>query len=175
MTLWTISDTHFGHANMLTFKREDGITPVRQFENVEEMDEVMVDNWNRIVKPQDHVYHLGDVCMNPKHLDICFRLNGHKRLILGNHDHWDMRKYQPYFEKIFASRVFDGMIMTHIPVHVDSLGRFGANVHGHVHLNSLPDPRYVNACVEVRRFAPVALEDIKKEVRLANAQLLEAA
>src|SRR6267142_5019611 len=119
MTLWFISDTHFSHAKMVQeFKLADG-SPARDFKSVEEMDETIIAHWNEIVKPQDHIYHLGDVTMFRKVAQIKYsvldRLNGHKRLLLGNHDADKIENYLPWFEKIFACRVLDNILFTHIP------------------------------------------------------------
>ena len=164
--IWIISDTHFGHAAILTFKNLDG-SPVRPFSSVEEMDETMVDRWNSVVRPQDHIYHLGDVAMRKEHLATVGRLNGHKRLVRGNHDIFKTRDYLKYFEEIHAVRVLDGMLFSHIPIHPESLGRFAANIHGHVH--GLPQgiygPKYYNVSVEVTDYAPISLEDLKKRVK----------
>jgi len=81
-----ISDTHFSHENILTFNREDGQKVRPGFSSFEEMDEYIVNKWNSVVKPQDKVYHLGDVVMKKRYIDVVKRLNGRKRLIMGNHD-----------------------------------------------------------------------------------------
>lgn len=168
-----ISDTHFGHANILTFKNYDG-SPVRPFGSVEEMDQTMIDNWNKVVRPQDVVYHLGDVAINKKYIHLVGRCNGHKRLIMGNHDIFKLDLYTPFFEKIMAMRVFPGKcIMTHVPVHYDCLERFKLNIHGHLHNNKIAkitrdygmisasnDDRYVNVSVECINYTPVPLESI---------------
>ena len=130
--IFIISDTHFGHANILTFSNADG-SPVRSFSCVEEMDQHMIDRWNSVVRPQDHVYHLGDVAMKRPYLDTIGKCNGHKRLVRGNHDIFRTKDYLKYFDEVYATRVLDGMIFTHIPIHPESMGRFGVNVHGHVH------------------------------------------
>ena len=147
-----ISDTHFGHGNALTFKRADG-SPLRDFASVEEMDEHMIENWNRVVKPNDKVIHLGDIVINRKFLKTLERLNGKKKLIMGNHDIWDITDLIPYFYDVKAYRVFDKHIFSHIPVHKESIGRFAANVHGHLHSNEVMekgdiDPYYICMSVE---------------------------
>jgi calcineurin-like phosphoesterase family protein len=163
--IFVISDTHFDHANILTFKRADG-SLLRDFHYVEEMNEHMIERWNSVVRPQDKIYHLGDVTM-AKQLPnrIMDRLAGHKRLVRGNHDMGATREYLRYFEEVYACRVLDKMIFTHIPIHPESLGRFKANVHGHVH--ALPrhhfGPNYFNVSVEAINYTPVSLEDIKKK------------
>ena len=66
---WLVSDTHFGHEKICLFKREDG-SPLRPFSHADEMDEFMVKAWNERVKPSDKVYHLGDVAIRRKSLEI---------------------------------------------------------------------------------------------------------
>lgn len=79
---WFTSDTHFGHQNILKFCPWN-----RPFSTVEEMDEHLVDVWNRDVKPEDTVYFLGDFALKftmvEKYLP---RLLGNIIWIPGNHD-----------------------------------------------------------------------------------------
>ena len=171
MTLWLISDTHFSHANILNFTDAAGARIRPEFDTVTQMNEAMIERWNSVVKPADHVYHLGDVTMlrgaARKQVEpLLRRLNGHKRLVMGNHDLNAAEWYLEFFEKVMAIRVLNNWVMTHIPVHPASLGRFTGNIHGHIHrshvLTSLhhPDPRYVNVSVEVINYTPVPLESI---------------
>ena len=164
--LFVISDWHLGHAGILTFKNEDG-SPVRSFDSVQEMDEFMIERNNSVVRPQDHLYFLGDAAMRREHLDKVARFNGHKRLVRGNHDIFRTKDYLKYFDEIYASRVLDGMIFTHIPIHPESLGRFTANVHGHVHgqPQGKYGPKYYNVSVEIVGYTPVSLEDLKVRIR----------
>lgn len=53
--IFYIADTHFGHANILRFDQ-------RPFKDLEEMHDVLIDNWNRVVASADWVYILGDFC-----------------------------------------------------------------------------------------------------------------
>jgi calcineurin-like phosphoesterase family protein len=168
------SDHHFGHANILTFKRDDG-TALREFESVSHMNEHMVNCHNSVVKPGDKMYFLGDVCMDRKGqgLEILARMNGTKVLIKGNHDQCKPADYLRYFKDIRGSHQFEGLIMTHIPIHAESLGRWGLNVHGHLHyqvvrmpLAQIPDQRYFNVGMERINYTPVSLEEIKKQVKV---------
>lgn len=163
--IFLISDTHFGHANILNFKRPDG-TPMRVFDDVNHMNEHMIDRWNSVVRPQDKIYHLGDVTMF-KQLDgrILNRLNGHKRLVRGNHDVAPTKQYLQWFDEIYACRVLDRMLLTHIPIHTESLGRFRANIHGHIHAHPSFGPQYVNVSVEAIDYTPVSLEEISAKVK----------
>ena len=176
-----VSDTHFGHEKTCTmFKRADG-TPLRPFKTVEEMDEEMVRRWNERVGKKDKVYHLGDVVINRKYLEILGRLNGDKVLIRGNHDIFKLEDYTKYFRDVRGYHVMNGMILSHVPVHPESLGRFGVNVHGHLHYQRVKkivgvdktgaftysdeiDPRYHCVCVEQTDYTPITLEEVKKRV-----------
>lgn len=163
-----ISDTHFGHEKTCTvFKNEDG-SPLRPFANAAEMDEAMVERWNAVVKPEDKVYHLGDVVINKKFLNVVSRLNGHKRLIRGNHDIMKTQQYVDVgFKEIYGVRVVvDNFILSHIPLHPDCVNpRFRINVHGHLHGNVLDDPRYISVCVEQINYTPISLEDLNARVK----------
>lgn len=189
---FVISDTHFGHTNSWEkFKREDG-SPLRPFSSTEEMDETMIERWNAKVKPQDTVYHLGDVVINQKSLHLVSRLNGRKILVRGNHDIFKDKQYTDVgFEQIHGVRVFvDKFILSHIPLHPDCVTeRFKVNVHGHLHanqvqvkrVNSIPghpmancvtnmvtfesiDPRYLCVSVEHTNYEPLHFDEVQARI-----------
>jgi len=168
-SVFLVSDTHFGHKGVCHFTRNDGVTKLRPFDTPEEMDEFMVEAWNKKVKPTDKVYHLGDVVINRKALGIMDRLNGDKVLIRGNHDIFRDDEYRKYFRELRAYHVMNGLILSHIPIHEESLGRFGCNIHGHTHANRVMkdgviDPRYHAVCVEQTDWAPILFEDVLKRI-----------
>jgi len=174
MNVFLISDTHFSHKNICSFTKNDG-SKLRPFDNVEEMDELMIENWNKTVRPIDKVYHLGDVAINRNGLKVLKRLNGKKVLIKGNHDIFPLKDYLPHFYDIRAYHILDKMILSHIPVHSISRGRFKANIHGHTHSNKVMrelfgpsygpfeeiDPFYFCVCVEQINYTPISLEEVK--------------
>lgn len=180
-SVFLTSDTHFGHSGVCRFLTNTG-EKLRPWDNPDDMDEEMVKRWNETVKPNDKVYHLGDVVINRKALAIMHRLNGDKVLIKGNHDIFKMDDYTAHFREIRAYHVMNGMILSHIPVHEASLGRFGTNVHGHLHSNRVMkangfdkktgtvtygdqiDPRYHCVCVEQTDFRPILFEDVVKRI-----------
>ena len=128
---WFISDTHFGHKNILEYERE-----ARPFSSIEEMHEVMIENWNRVVGSQDIVYHLGDFAFGRHNIQIAERLNGKKRLVMGNHDTYPTADYLKYFDKLYGVVFYERCILSHTPVHPNGLGsRWMLNVHGHLHSN----------------------------------------
>jgi calcineurin-like phosphoesterase family protein len=187
--VFLVSDTHFGHAGVCRFTRNDGVTKLRPWDDAAEMDEAMVKAWNERVRPNDKVYHLGDVVMSRKSLAIMSRLNGDKVLIRGNHDIFKDEDYREHFRELRAYHVMNGMILSHIPVHVESLGRFGVNIHGHLHANRVKkirgvnaktgeilysddiDPRYHCVCVEQTDFAPILFEDVIKRIELEGGEV----
>jgi len=146
------------------------------------MDEEMVKRWNDRVRPNDKVYHLGDVVINRKSLSILHRLNGDKVLIRGNHDIFRDEEYREHFRELRAYHVMNGMILSHIPLHEASLGRFGVNIHGHLHSGRVKkargvdaktgsilysdeiDTRYHCVCVEQTDFTPILFEDVIKRI-----------
>ena len=171
--IFFISDHHFGHANILTFKNSDG-TLLREFDDVDHMNEIMIQRHNLVVRPSDKVYFLGDVVISRKTsaLQVLARLNGEKVLIKGNHDQCNADAYLQYFKDIRGSHQFEGLIMTHIPIHPESLARWGLNVHGHLHnnvvrmpLSQIPDKRYFNVSVERLNYTPISLEELRKAAK----------
>lgn len=163
---WLVSDTHFCHDNVIGYCD-------RPWTTSEEMDEGLIENWNSVVRPEDKVYHLGDVYMGDRSYDrigaILKRLNGHKRLILGNHDSGKDPILYRYFEQINVWKKWGdvGLLLTHVPVHPTTLGetRFDGkefiNVHGHIHQNKSPDGPYRCVCVEQINYTPINIEEIR--------------
>ena len=148
-SVFLVSDTHFGHHGVCHFTRNDGVTKLRPWDNAEEMDEEMVKRWNETVRPNDKV------------------------LIRGNHDIFRDDEYRQYFRELRAYHVMNGMILSHIPIHTESLGRFGTNIHGHLHANRVMkmwirgpeiDTRYHCVCVEQTDFRPILFEDVIKRI-----------
>ncbi len=164
--VFLISDTHFGHYNMYQFMHEDGTRVRQEFSNVEEGDHAMIENWNNVVKPTDKVYHLGDVFINRRARFILDALNGKKVLIKGNHDIFSLENYTPYFKDIRAYHILDKLLLSHIPIHKDSIGKCKGNVHGHLHRKVVldkwgkPDVHYKSVCVEHINYTPVEFSEI---------------
>ncbi len=175
-SVFLYSDPHFGHQGVCRFLRSDG-TKLRPWDTAEEMDEHLVKVYNERVKPNDKIYFLGDVVINRKALKTLARLNGDKVLIRGNHDIFRDVEYREHFRELRAYHVMNGMILSHIPIHPESLGRFGVNIHGHTHANrvmlsgfngkttDIVDVRYHCVCVEQTDFAPILFEDVVKRIK----------
>ena len=153
--IWVISDTHFGHENIIKYCG-------RPFKDAAEMDAALIANWNAVVQPHHHVYHLGDVAVSQQRLNqVMPQLNGKKRLVLGNHDnHAPIQDYAKYFEKILVWRLFKPVLLTHVPIHASSIRKARANVHGHTHEKPSYSGPYINVCVEHTNYAPVHLDTL---------------
>lgn len=160
--IWLVSDTHFFHENIIRYAG-------RPFSSAEEMNEVMIENWNRVVKPGDKVYHLGDVAMGPREEvpSLLARLKGSKRLIVGNHDDIPWFCKGGWFKKVLMWRVLPefNILLTHVPVHESSIHERivvagGVNVHGHIHEKTSPTGPYRCVCVEHTNYTPVNIEEL---------------
>lgn len=101
MNTWFTADHHFGHANIITYCN-------RPFYSAGEMDEAMVARWNEVVRPDDVVYHLGDLTLSK---DIRYvagileRLNGVVRLVPGGHDKWVNRITSRWEGDVFSRKL----------------------------------------------------------------------
>jgi calcineurin-like phosphoesterase family protein len=85
------SDLHFRHENIIKFCN-------RPFTNADEMDAALIDKWNKKVALEDDVYIVGDYMYRSRISisDYCKALNGHKHLIVGNHDAPKLRNKANY-------------------------------------------------------------------------------
>lgn len=151
------ADTHFGHKKIIEFEAN-----ARPFFTVEEMNEALVDNWNSVVGKKDVIYHLGDVLFGRDAFKYLGRLNGIKKLIMGNHDHYASALYLEHFTKVVPYWRFEDVLLSHVPVHPSQFPRFDANFHGHMHSKYIDDNRYVNMSVERWNLTPVEWETVRK-------------
>ena len=176
------SDTHFSHINMCKFLDYDG-NRVRPFDSWTEADEVMIQNWNEMVKPEDKIYHLGDLSFNKNEADkIMPRLHGKKCLIRGNHDLFKLNWYALWFYDIRGCYNLENYFLTHVPIHPDSKARFKMNIHGHLHrglvyqhnkqgeITPIPDPWYRNVCMDANDYKPIPFETIQHEFSVFKQQ-----
>lgn len=162
-----ISDTHFGHKGILTF---ESVKPYRPFDDIEEHNEHLVQNWNSVVRDHDIVYHHGDFAFSSQ-FQFLARLRGKIILIGGNHDY--PQKHQMIVDYCDGGRVkYCGcvekgeVILTHIPVHPQQLeSRFKYNIHGHLHTYNIDDPRYLNVSCEQINLTPISYEEVKSIMR----------
>lgn len=176
--IWFISDMHLGH-RLVTISR--GFSKLQKEDvtddEVNDMNERIISNYNSLITNNDIVFNLGDVVFQQKkYLDVLLpRLNGKKKiLILGNHEHSDIKKYTPYFHEFYSFyNKFGNIILSHIPIHRSQLeGRFmnHTNVHGHIHIDGedslqLNDKKYYNVNCEFHDLKPVHISTIQKYIK----------
>jgi len=162
--IWFIADTHFQHKNILEFE------PIhRPFRSIEEHDETIIANWNRVVRPNDIIWHLGDFCFGGRgNVSIAGRLNGHRRLVMGNHDCYGVELYAQYFEKVYGAIHYKEFILTHIPIkkayHPEIV-----NIHGHTHSKSINEAGYICVSVEQTNLTPIHIDEISAKIK-ANSE-----
>lgn len=164
MKVFVISDTHFGHKNIIDYCN-------RPFKSVEGMDEAMIKNWNETVSNNDVVIHLGDLGLGKKEYiaDIVKRLNGKKILIMGNHDNWSEQTYRDMgFHTVsrFPILYADFYLMSHAPIQ-DNTGDF-IQIFGHVHDKGkdFEKPGKSFCCsVENIQYTPIELTKIEEILR----------
>ena len=159
MSIWFTSDTHFGHANIIRFCD-------RPFGSIEEHDEVLIDNWNKCIKPGDDVYHMGDFSFDKRPDIVARRLNGRKHLIRGNHDHFKQSKLiNPHFEwiKDYHSLKVDKQkfILFHYPIR-NWHHCYKGTIHlfGHSHGGTPDMGKSTDAGVDCWDYSPVHIDTI---------------
>jgi calcineurin-like phosphoesterase family protein len=154
--VFAIADTHFHHRKIIGLEGAH-----RRFATIEEHDRELVARWNATVKPNDTVWHLGDVYFGGRDQHhILGELNGLKKLVLGNHDGYPVEMYQQYFSRIYGAAEYRHCILTHVPVHPDQFRRYERNIHGHTHSAKLEDPRYICVSAEQTDLRPVLFDTL---------------
>ncbi|QLC35558.1 hypothetical protein EFA46_015120 (plasmid) [Halarchaeum sp. CBA1220] len=160
--MYVLSDTHFGHANIIDYCE-------RPFESVEEMNEALIENWNASVEADDEVVFVGDLTIDGSaeaFLRWITRLNGDIVFVVGDHDHEvlttldDVVVYEHYRFEYGGKRFYCVHDPDDAPTNVDSWV-----LHGHHHNNwpddypfVNPDERRVNVSVELLDYGPLSLE-----------------
>ena len=163
--IWFTADLHLGHEDVIA-KRH------RPFADVREMNEALIENYNRRVAPDDTVYILGDLCHKVSLEEanaLIARLNGHKILLAGNHDlDYDPALFEERHD--FLMRDFEGrrFVMIHYAL-MDwpKRKRGGIHLHGHLHESRAYNEanrarglfRY-DVGVDANDLRPVSLEEI---------------
>jgi len=165
MNTFFTADTHFGHRRILEYCK-------RPFATVYEMDKALVANWNRVVKPGDTIYHLGDVafcCTSKYYSDIFFQLNGTKHLILGNHDKLaekHIAMYPTAWASVQQMKEIDiadqKIVMCHYPMRTWHHSYRGTwQLYGHVH-GTFPDyGKSTDVGVDCWDYTPVSFDQLK--------------
>ena len=137
MTIRYIADMHFDYDSIIAYDN-------RPFDSVEEMNEALIANWNRVVTdPEDLTWILGDFCAGDaaRWRELLSRLNGRKALILGNHDDLgvlNLETVRTQLEDVAEYReILDKerhVVLCHYPILAFRDHYFGwYHLYGHVH------------------------------------------
>ena len=173
--IWFTSDQHYGHENIIKFCN-------RPFQNTEEMKETLIENHNKVVKPGDRVYHLGDIfwrtTSDNEALEILTRLQGEHYYIRGNHEEvlkrskavrdsfiWirdtenlSVGNYPKIWLAHYAHRVWNGS-------HKGAYHLFG---HTHAELPNVGSLSF-DVGVDAQNFSPISLEQVhQKMLKIAD-------
>jgi calcineurin-like phosphoesterase family protein len=168
---WFSSDLHLGHENLI-------IRAGRPFSNVEEMDRVIIENWNNLIKPTDRVFIIGDLAWGSRRrvIDYLKVLSGRKHLLKGNHDHHkvfkgETLKYLEWMKEYYELKINDAemdvvqeIMLFHYPIGSWNKMHHGSwQLHGHSH-GSYPQSDHLaqyDVSVDVNDWKPVSYEQIK--------------
>lgn len=168
MTQWFFSDPHFGHENIYKFINKDGRRVRHAFIDAADGDAYMLKRLREMVKPEDHIYFMGDITMargskGREYLkSLILPLPGHKRLLMGNHDHLNTQDYlDAGFKKIMATQKFGNIIFSHYPIAEQSIPKGCVNAHGHTHGMEEFSLKYINCSVERTGYQPISLEQLQ--------------
>jgi len=146
------SDTHFNHYNIIKYCN-------RPFGSVEEMTTVLTENWNKVVSPNDVVWHLGDFAFGPVGMcnGLLHQLNGTKYLIRGNHDANEKRMLAVGFKEVHKRFQWNEWWLVHRPRSAPE----GARVLcGHVHNHWARIGWFINVGVDVQEFTPRTIDEL---------------
>ncbi len=154
---WFISDLHLGHTRMLSYGK-------RPFENLQQLDETIIKNWNNKVKKEHDVYILGDVSFyhKDKTKEIIEQLKGKKILILGNHDR---RKSVTYWKSVGFNEV------SKYPILFEEKYLLSHEPRYELDSNNLNPSSFYNVCVEKTNYKPIDFEKIKEKLDKQNTNL----
>ena len=174
--LFFTSDTHFGHRNIIKYCQ-------RPFSCIEEMDDALIANWNRVVGKDDIIFHLGDFAMggSAEWSRLLQKLNGKIYLILGNHDMKTIGAGFSRLEGVAMQMLINvkgqRIYLNHYPfLCYGGAYRNTWQLYGHVHTGpanrGLDAPRLkmmlptqYDVGVDNNNYIPVSFEQVKRSIR----------
>lgn len=172
---YIISDLHVDHEKILKYEN-------RPFETVKEMNEHLIDNWNKVVNPNDRVFLLGDVMFTHqpnKVIELLNKLNGNIVIVLGNHDAplkrlYDTHQYVDRKKKIYIAgqiyepkvdvgfNKFEKVVMSHYPLYSWNAAFHGRkHFYGHIHSRKIVGlTNAFNVSADIQNFKPKLIRDV---------------
>lgn len=160
--IWTWSDQHFFHKNIIRYSD-------RPFNDLDEMNQALVDNYKARVQPDDVCIWGGDVGFAPDEAinEILHQCPGYKILIIGNHDFRRKKLRKLHFDEIHVAydyTLYDTqLVFTHYPF--DTVEYPIVNIHGHSHTFNSEHPLCINVSVEQIDYVPITFEELAEKVK----------
>jgi len=168
---WFTSDEHYAHQNIIKYCN-------RPFKDIYEMDETIINNFNRVVKKSDITIHAGDFTLL-KDKKIIYekyinRLNGKHIFLKGSHDYWIPQKgsIQRWEKNINGYYI----VVDHYAYRVWPRSHYNSfMLYGHSHGNLEPVGKQWDLSVDNNNFFPLSeiqIIDIMK-TRQDNPNLIK--
>ena len=177
MITWFTADLHLGHKNIIEYTS-------RPFKSVEHMDEVLIDNWNRLVMEDDEVYVVGDFTLGgiDSFAKYVSRLNGFIHILPGSHDYHWTRKFHSVAEEYSRVLLHPPMITLEYKGYGDghypkslTLCHYalrtwpkkiygGAHIYGHSHGKLPPHGLSFDVGVDCWKYYPISLGAVMREM-----------
>lgn len=159
MNIFFTSDLHFSHEGILKHCN-------RPFNNVKEMDETIIENWNKKIPKKSTTYILGDVCWHKGPFRKYFHeLNGKKVLIKGNHDALgaeNLRLFTAVFDLYDLKINHKFITLCHYPmVSWRNSCHDSWHLYGHVHGRFKHQGLAMDVGVDTNNFFPYSYDEIK--------------
>lgn len=152
--IYFTSDTRFDSKDVFKLTK-------RPFTDTDEMNYILVNNWNEVVKENDIVYHLGDF----GNLDFVRKLNGHIILIRGDFEYnmSDDELLSKGFARVYNEKEIDvynvKLFLSHKPNDIIKNG-YKNGLFGHI-LGLQKVKRFgLNVSVDAHDFYPVSVNDV---------------
>lgn len=167
MTLFFTSDHHFWHNNIIQYCN-------RPFSSVTEMNEILIERWNNVIKKGDVVYYLGDFSFSKPDMvkPIIEKLNGTKIFLPGNHDSAWFGKLEQSRNLLFVesihqiSHMSQKVVLCHYAMRSWDRSHHGAwHLFGHHHGSMPPYGKSFDVGVDTHVFYPYSWDEIAEKMK----------
>ena len=175
--IWFTADSHIGHRNIIKYCK-------RPFSDVEEMNETLISNWNKVVGKDDFVFHLGDFSVGgaAEWTSLLDSLNGRIFLVLGNHDMNNvdqgfMRRFEDVAMQMLITVGKQRVYLNHYPFLCYGGAYRGTwQLFGHLHTSSCMTgldtprlhmlfPRQYDVGVDNNNYTPISFAEVEVKIQ----------
>ena len=159
--VWFTADFHIDHYNIMKYCN-------RQFQSVKQMNEKILDEFNKYVKSDDKVYFLGDLAFGDEAFEeTLIKMNGDITFIRGNHDFNYTSIIRKYCKEVYDLRIINvngrKIVLCHYPLRSwDGQRHYSWQLHGHCHGTLNPLPYQYDVGVDKNNMKPVSLKQLNK-------------